>query len=193
MESLAYSALLVLALVAYANYQGGTLPQWLRAKFLGLPGAPGAPGAAPSPAPGTEALVGEGALSGWTLPVAGTLTSIFGAAREGRRHAGIDLAVPTGTPVGVARAGRVTYAGPSGGYGLRVDVDHGGGYVTRYAHLSRISVRLGQELGAAGISVGLSGSSGESSGPHLHFEIRRNGLALDPAKFFALTGSVGVG
>jgi len=95
-------------------------------------------------------------------------------------HPGIDLPGATGTPVGAAAPGRVTFAAHDpGGYGNLVEVDHGGGVVSMYAHLSGFSVRVGQTI-ATGTRVGRIGSSGESTGPHLHFEVRVRGAAVDP-------------
>lgn len=112
------------------------------------------------------------------------LTSAFGVPRpaEGggvRAHAGVDLAAPSGSPVGAAYAGRVASAQWFGGYGLMVVLDHGDGLQTRYAHLSRISVVPGQRVGQ-GQLVGLVGSTGHSTGPHLHYELRQNGRPMDP-------------
>ena len=95
-------------------------------------------------------------------------------------HPGIDLPGAMGTPVGAAAPGRVTFAAHDpGGYGNLVEVDHGGGVVSMYAHLSAFSVRVGQTI-ATGTRVGRIGSSGESTGPHLHFEVRVRGAAVDP-------------
>src|SRR5205085_10055538 len=116
-------------------------------------------------------------------PVKGaTVTGAFGDQRPGHLHEGIDLAAPTGTAVDAAGSGTVTYAGPSGDYGLRVDIDHGGGLVTRYAHLSGIGVSVGQTL-SAGAQLGAVGQTGDATGPHLHFEVRRDGVAVDPAPY----------
>src|SRR6266536_1707775 len=99
-------------------------------------------------------------------------------------HPGIDLPGATGTPVGAAAPGHVIFAAhdPSG-YGNLVEVDHGGGVVSMYAHLSGFSVRIGQSI-ATGTRVGRIGSSGESTGPHLHFEVRVRGAAVDPVPAF---------
>jgi hypothetical protein len=95
-------------------------------------------------------------------------------------HPGVDLPAPAGTPVGAAAAGRVVFAGyETGGYGRLVEVAHGNGVVSMYAHLSRISVRVGASVGV-GTRVGLVGSTGEATGPHLHFEVRVHGAAVDP-------------
>ena len=94
-------------------------------------------------------------------------------------HEGVDLAVGTGTPVGAAAAGTVIYAGWLGGYGNLVVIDHGGGLSTAYAHNSSITVSVGTRVGS-GTVVALSGNTGNSSGPHVHFEVRVNGAAVDP-------------
>lgn len=123
--------------------------------------------------------------SSFAAPLArAALTSRFGAARPSsdggtRAHAGVDLAAPIGSPVQAAMAGRVSAAGWAGGYGLLVVVDHGGGLQTRYAHLSRIGVVAGQQI-HQGDTVGLVGSTGHSTGPHLHYELRQDGRPLNP-------------
>jgi hypothetical protein len=95
-------------------------------------------------------------------------------------HPGIDLPAATGTPVGAASRGRVVFAGfDRGGYGNLVEVAHGGGVMTMYAHLSAIIVRPGRMV-AVGTRIGRVGSTGESRGPHLHFEVRVRGAAVDP-------------
>lgn len=119
-------------------------------------------------------------------PVEGRISSAFGwrtiAVAGNRFHGGIDIAAPTGTPIRAARGGVVSRAGWVGAYGFLVIVDHGGGWETRYAHLSRIDVQSGQRVAQGGV-VGLVGSTGASTGPHLHFEVRRDGIALDPLAF----------
>lgn len=112
-------------------------------------------------------------------PVEGRVTSNFGM-RWGRMHNGIDIAAPTGTPVYAAAAGRVTYADWMGTYGQIVIIDHGNGIETRYAHNSRLLVRVGDQV-QRGQRIALVGSTGNSTGPHLHFEVRVNGEAQDPA------------
>lgn len=127
----------------------------------------------------------EGASAPAGLPLASArLTSSFGARRNPvtgfwRNHGGIDLGAPTGTPVAVTGNGTVTFAGFAGSYGLLVVVDHGNGMQTRYAHLSRIGVARGQAV-RQGDTVGLVGSTGRSTGPHLHYEVRSGGQALNP-------------
>jgi murein DD-endopeptidase MepM/ murein hydrolase activator NlpD len=112
-------------------------------------------------------------------------TSSFGTRHdpiEGdmRQHNGLDLGAPEGTPVHAAAAGVVKQAGPAGTYGNLVIVDHGGGLETRYAHLSEVDVHAGARI-PAGAQVGAVGHTGRATGPHLHFEIRRDGQPLDPA------------
>jgi murein DD-endopeptidase MepM/ murein hydrolase activator NlpD len=99
------------------------------------------------------------------------VTSCFGQ-RWGRLHAGVDLAAPHGSPIVAAGAGRVVSAGPNGGYGNAILIDHGNGYLTHYGHLSAIQVTVGQTV-RAGEQIGEEGSTGHSTGPHLHFEVHR--------------------
>lgn len=111
-------------------------------------------------------------------PVEGHITSRFG-----RRHRGLDIAVQY-APVAAAADGQVLFSGGRRccGYGLYVDVQHENGYVTRYAHLSSSSVRPGDTV-AAGEAIGVSGDTGRSTGPHLHFELRWSGYALNPLSY----------
>lgn len=112
-------------------------------------------------------------------PVAGPYSDLFGP-RGNRFHTGIDYPAPTGASVVAAASGRVTFAAPSsGGWGRLVIVSHGNGATTLYAHLSRVEVRVGQWV-VAGRRIGRVGSSGKSTGPHLHFEVRVRGAAVDP-------------
>jgi murein DD-endopeptidase MepM/ murein hydrolase activator NlpD len=105
------------------------------------------------------------------MPGAST-TSCFGQ-RWGRLHAGVDLATPHGTPIRAAGAGRVTDAGwLFGGYGISVVVDHGNGVLTHYAHASTLKVSPGDRV-SPGETIALEGSTGNSTGPHLHFEVHR--------------------
>ena len=97
-------------------------------------------------------------------------------------HTGIDLRGEEGEPVRATAAGTVTHAGWSGGYGKMVEIDHGNGLATRYAHLSAVEVRVGDKV-RIGQTVGLLGSTGRSTGPHLHYETRVDGEAVDPQKF----------
>jgi murein DD-endopeptidase MepM/ murein hydrolase activator NlpD len=100
--------------------------------------------------------------------------------RGDRFHSGIDLPAPSGTPVYAARSGQIVYAGwRAGGWGFLVTIAHGSGERTMYAHLSRIDVRVGVWV-AQGVRVGLVGATGDATGPHLHFEVRFRGAAVDP-------------
>jgi murein DD-endopeptidase MepM/ murein hydrolase activator NlpD len=138
-----------------------------------LQAATSTPGVTPLPAGPVQ-----GASGGWIWPVNGTITSPFGF-RWGRMHEGVDISVPEGTPVRAARAGRVVIAAYTGGYGNYTCVDHGGGVSSCYAHQSSYAVSPGDEV-AQGDVIGYSGNTGSSTGPHLHFEIRVNGTAVDP-------------
>jgi murein DD-endopeptidase MepM/ murein hydrolase activator NlpD len=120
---------------------------------------------------------------GW--PVQGPLTSPFGERDHAmggggtQFHAGIDLSVPAGTPVQAAQEGMVVFAGYNGAYGKAVKLDHANGFSTLYAHNSRILVHVGQTV-KAGQVICLSGSTGRSTGPHLHFEVHKDGWPVDP-------------
>jgi murein DD-endopeptidase MepM/ murein hydrolase activator NlpD len=119
--------------------------------------------------------------AGFTWPTSGQITSGFGP-RWGRMHQGIDVAAPTGRPITAAKSGKVILAGWSGGYGNLVVIDHGGGLSTAYAHQSRIAVKVGDPV-TQGALIGFIGSTGHSTGPHLHFEVRVNGAARDPLPY----------
>ena len=118
-------------------------------------------------------------------PLSGArLTSGFGSRYHPtlggtRFHAGVDLAAPTGTPVTATASGRVSRAGWAGGYGILVSINHGGSIETRYAHLSAIAVRPGDSV-KAGQVIGYVGSTGRSTGPHLHYETRHSGRPTNP-------------
>jgi murein DD-endopeptidase MepM/ murein hydrolase activator NlpD len=138
--------------------------------------------------PGTALGAGPGgtpAADGARLwPVEGSVTSGFGPrvhplTGQQRLHAGLDVAAAAGTPIRAAAAGQIIAATTLGGYGLAVDIRHGDGTVTRYAHQSRLLVRPGQQV-AAGQVIGLVGSTGASTGPHLHFEVQVGGGPIDP-------------
>ncbi|MEP7335132.1 MAG: peptidoglycan DD-metalloendopeptidase family protein [Actinomycetota bacterium] len=116
--------------------------------------------------------------SGLIWPVSGPVTSGYGW-RWGRMHEGIDIAVPTGTPVAAAASGRVIYAGWMGGYGNLVVIDHGGGLATAYGHNSSLPVGNGSSV-SQGQTIAYAGSTGHSTGPHVHFEVRVNGSPVDP-------------
>jgi murein DD-endopeptidase MepM/ murein hydrolase activator NlpD len=127
-----------------------------------------------SPTPQPQAVSGAGFI--W--PVNGAVTSGYGQ-RWGRLHAGVDIAAGFGTTIAAAASGTVIHAGWLGGYGNLVVVDHGGGLSTAYAHQQQIYVSIGQSV-SQGQALGEVGSTGNSTGPHLHFEVRINGTAVDP-------------
>jgi LysM repeat protein len=115
-------------------------------------------------------------------PVAsGMVTSPFGR-RDGGHHDGIDIQAPVGTAVRSARAGRVLYSSALRGYGRLVIVDHGEGFATVYAHNERNLVRAGDRV-RAGQPIATLGATGQTSGPHLHFEVRKDNLARNPLFF----------
>ena len=124
------------------------------------------------------APTGAASAAGFVWPVHGVLTSGFGW-RWGRMHEGVDIAVSNGTPVVAAKAGVVIVAGWMGGYGNLVVVDHGGGVATAYGHNTSVTVGVGQQV-AQGQLIAYSGNTGHSTGPHVHFEVRINGGAVDP-------------
>jgi murein DD-endopeptidase MepM/ murein hydrolase activator NlpD len=130
--------------------------------------------AAPKPAPD------------WIRPAIGPMSSGFGP-RWGTFHYGLDIAVPTGTKVHAAHAGVVVKAGWYGGYGNVVIIDHGNGVTTRYGHNSKVVVTVGQKV-AAGDLIALSGSTGDSTGPHCHFEVRIDDVAVDPLPYMRARG-----
>lgn len=130
-----------------------------------------------------------GACGGvWTWPAAGRISSGFGHRTHpltGQRklHAGTDVAAPQGTPIVGARDGVVTSSGWAGGYGNMVVLDHGDGHTSRYAHASRLVVGAGDRV-QRGQLIALVGTTGASTGNHLHFEIRRGGVPTDPMAYF---------
>lgn len=125
---------------------------------------------------------GTKALPTYIMPISnGRRTSGFGQ-RWGRLHKGIDWACPVGTTVRASRGGRVVSAGWNGSYGYSILIDHGDGVRTRYAHLSKVLVSSGEYVDQ-GEKIGLSGNTGRSTGPHLHFEIIINGTPVNPDKY----------
>jgi murein DD-endopeptidase MepM/ murein hydrolase activator NlpD len=152
---------------------------------------------------GIQARWGAGAAgivtaSGWALPARGYISSRFGwrpppLPGVSKFHSGLDLSGANycGTPIYAAAAGRVTYAGPNGGLGNYIQIDHGNGYVTGYAHLQPggIGVRIGETV-APGQNIGRAGTTGLSTGCHLHFILRENGNPIDPLAFLQNQGVV---
>ena len=119
--------------------------------------------------------------AGLVWPVRGTVTSEYGQ-RWGRMHTGIDIGAPNGTPIRAAKGGEVISAGYMGGYGNSVIIDHGGGFTTLYAHMSRIGISDGASV-SQGQVIGYVGSTGHSTGNHLHFETRVNGSPQNPRRY----------
>jgi murein DD-endopeptidase MepM/ murein hydrolase activator NlpD len=119
--------------------------------------------------------------AGFIWPVQGVITSGFGP-RWGRMHTGIDIAAPSGTPIGAAKEGEVLYADWLGGYGQLVAIDHGDNVVTLYGHQSKMAVVEGQEV-SQGQVVGYVGTTGHSTGNHLHFEVRIDTRPRDPRPY----------
>jgi murein DD-endopeptidase MepM/ murein hydrolase activator NlpD len=123
--------------------------------------------------------VGTGSFQ---TPTRGYISSRFGP-RWGTIHRGLDIAAPTGTPIVASDSGKVTYAGyNSGGYGYMVKISHGNGFETLYAHCSQLYVNVGDVV-SAGDTIGAVGSTGNSTGPHLHFEVIQNGTKVNPENF----------
>jgi murein DD-endopeptidase MepM/ murein hydrolase activator NlpD len=117
----------------------------------------------------------------------GRLTSPFGPRKRPKKgassyHKGIDWATPIGTTVCASSGGVVSKAGWASGYGNVVYIDHPNGLQTRYGHLSKVKVKVGQKVNQGSV-IALSGNTGVSTGPHIHFEMRLNGEAVNPAKY----------
>ncbi|HEY0375921.1 MAG TPA: peptidoglycan DD-metalloendopeptidase family protein [Pyrinomonadaceae bacterium] len=140
-----------------------------------------------------EAALRERAAVPSLWPVAGTLESGFGVRRNPfggssyESHEGQDIEAMLGTPVDAAASGTVTAAGVQNGYGNVVYIDHGNGLSTRYGHLSRIDVVIGQQI-KRGEHLGLVGSTGRSTGPHLHYEVRINNQPVNPRPYLPGAG-----
>lgn len=117
----------------------------------------------------------------WPVPESTRISSKFGP-RWGRQHHGIDIAGPIGLAIIAAEDGEVLHAGTMGGYGKLVAIRHAGGYSTVYAHLNNFSVRKGQKV-VRGEKIGELGNTGRTTGPHLHFEVRRGTQATDPMAY----------
>jgi murein DD-endopeptidase MepM/ murein hydrolase activator NlpD len=125
----------------------------------------------------------------WQAPVAGRITSNFGVrvdpiSGEQRQHHGIDIAAPRGTPIGAAAAGTVVFAGRRGGYGNTVIVEQADGRQALYAHAEQLLVNVGDRV-EMGQVIATVGSTGRSTGPHLHFEVRENGQPVNPSSVLA--------
>ena len=137
-------------------------------------------------------------LQSFVYPLLATrLSSNFGDRKHPvqkvvRHHNGVDLAAPTGTPIRAVAGGRVVFADPYAGYGNLIVIDHGNTLTTHYGHCETISVKPGQTV-LPGAILGTVGQTGLATGPHLHFEIRRNGEPYDPLKIVPLLASKGEG
>lgn len=123
------------------------------------------------------------------LPTEGTITSVFGARHHpilgvARHHDGIDIANARSTTIHATAAGRVKRIGQEGGYGLMVEIDHGGGWCSRYAHLGQIVVKTGDFV-FSGAILGRMGDSGLATAPHLHYELQRQGAPVDPIPYIS--------
>ncbi len=125
--------------------------------------------------------LGRAVGKNFVWPTAGKVSSYFGE-RGGRQHHGVDIPRPKGSPIHAAKAGTVISAGWNGDYGKCVDISHGKGVVTRYAHCSKITVKAGDTV-EKGELIGLVGETGRASGPHLHYEVRIGGRPVNPSKF----------
>lgn len=123
------------------------------------------------------------------LPAEGTITSVFGGRHHpilghSRHHDGIDIANARSTTIYATASGRVRHIGCEGGYGLMIEIDHGQGWQSRYAHLSQIAVKTGDFV-FSGAILGRMGDSGLATGTHLHYELRRHGAPVDPSPYIS--------
>ena len=139
----------------------------------------------------TASEVDTEASTGWTVPAEGRLTSAFGERADPftettRFHRGIDIAAAAGTPIRAARSGTVVFSGRLAGYGNTIILEHAGGYRTLYGHASRNLVKEGEAISAEQV-IGEVGSSGRSTGTHLHFELQKGGERLDPREILLAT------
>lgn len=148
----------------------GFLPEWL--------------GVAPTLEWDNSSLAGGYLM--WPLPASARITSYFGEHRDGHNHAGLDISAPLGNYLVAAEEGEVSFSGyEDGGYGEMLIIKHGGeeNISTLYGHMSKKLVGINQHV-YRGQIIGLVGSTGRSTGPHLHFEVRRNGHAVNPLPYF---------
>jgi murein DD-endopeptidase MepM/ murein hydrolase activator NlpD len=168
--------------VRTTDKRSGTVPSPQTAtKAQPTPSSPGPTRTGPTARPAQRPAIQ------WVKPTRGyNLTSGFGQ-RWGTLHAGVDLAAPSGTPIVAARSGTVSLARWYGGYGYAVKIDHGGGVTTLYGHNSKLLVSAGQKV-SAGQRISLMGSTGDSTGPHLHFEVHVGGDPVDPVPYLRERG-----
>ncbi|WP_060179183.1 LysM peptidoglycan-binding domain-containing M23 family metallopeptidase [Streptomyces sp. IMTB 1903] len=168
----------------------------VESKRAGRPAAPQAQrdSAPETPAAPAEAPAAQPAASGFVAPVSGSVSTqykVAGAMWSSGYHTGVDFIAPMGTTVKAVGAGTVVSAGWSGSYGNEIVIRHADGKYSQYAHLSQLSVSSGQSV-TAGQGIGLSGSTGNSTGPHLHFEIRTSpsyGSDMDPIAYLRSKGA----
>lgn len=187
-DRLAFEQVLRAASAAPGSSRGATVTLGemlgsLASRFASPGGAATSFAAAPSP-PG--ALAAGGPALSLEAVVPGRVSSEFGMRHHpitgvDKMHNGVDVAAPAGTPIRSAASGVVSFAGNRGGYGLLVIVDHGDGVETRYAHQQQLDVRAGDRV-EAGQVLGAVGATGLATGPHLHFEVRRDGNPVDPVE-----------
>jgi murein DD-endopeptidase MepM/ murein hydrolase activator NlpD len=148
---------------------------------------------APAEDTAAQGAASDTAVTGFVRPVDGPLGTAYhasGSMWSSGYHTGVDFSVGSGTPVSAITEGEVVTAGDGGAYGNQVVIRHADGHYSQYAHLSSISVSVGQQV-AAGDQIGLSGSTGNSTGPHLHFEVRTGpeyGSDVDPVAYLAAHG-----
>ncbi|MDR7854985.1 M23 family metallopeptidase [Tissierella sp.] len=130
---------------------------------------------------GTKEVPKTAATGAFLMPTRGRISSRYGM-RSGRMHTGLDIAAKKGTAINAADGGKVVYVGYKGAYGNMVEIDHGNGFKTRYAHLSKILVSVGTKV-YKGQHIGNMGSTGRSTGSHLHFEVLKNGKSQNPGNY----------
>lgn len=169
-------ALAALAAASPAAGNGERLPSGADLKIADAPGEPA-----------QKSEVQSSVVAAAPSPARLIVTSPFGRRTDPihgrtRHHAGVDLPGHSRARIYATGAGQVRYAGWRGGYGQCIEIDHGGGLSTRYAHLAEIAVRPGQIVNAGAV-IGRMGSTGRSTGTHLHYEVRLNGVAVDPMRF----------
>jgi murein DD-endopeptidase MepM/ murein hydrolase activator NlpD len=138
----------------------------------------------PEPAPAPPTSAGGCTDGSVSAPAQGTVTGRFGDGRGDHAHAGLDIAAASGTPIHAVQCGTVSQSGSEAGYGLMVCVRHAGGVTTCYAHMSRTQASVNEQV-QAGQVIGYVGCTGSCTGPHVHFEVRRNGAPEDPAPYLA--------
>jgi murein DD-endopeptidase MepM/ murein hydrolase activator NlpD len=148
---------------------------------------PAAPPAPQRAAPAPRAVVAQPRIT-WAAPTVGELSSGFGEREGGEMHKGTDIANSIGTPVRAASDGTVIASGPASGYGLWVKIQHADDVVTTYGHIDSSLVEMGQKV-SVGQQVAVLGNRGESTGPHLHFQLEVGGKPVDPMAFYRDKGA----